>query len=310
MQSPSQRQITVTAVAPVFNRKELTLQCLRSIRRLNLAGIDLRVMVVDDASPDGTGNAVRVQFPEVEVIDGDGELWYSEGTNVGIRKALERGTDYVWQINDDQVFDSEALKELVGTAERFSNSVVGSALLLWDTPHKVFQVAPVWKTLGGGWIHWYNQTVWTLPDGPFEVAQIVGNSMLVPASAYRRAGLLDSRRFPMLGDGEFSPRLKRNGFRLLIEPRSRVFCLPNTPPPRISQMTFNEKVQALFGDRRKPHNLERRLRMLCATAPTALHGVVAFVAFLVRAVTGRSHEASWGASKPEAPLRNLFDPLA
>lgn len=296
----------MTAVAPVYNRRELTLQCIRSLKRLALKNIDLRIIIVNDGSTDGTGEAVKSQFPDVLVIDGDGSLWYSEGTNVGIRRALELGTDYVWQINDDQVFDSEALTSLVEAATRFPDSAVGSVLLLWDTPHKVFQVAPVWDWRLGGWRHWQNQTVWTLPDGPFTVDMIVGNSMLVPAEAYNRAGLLDSERFPMLGDGEFSPRLRRNGYELLIAPGSRVFCLPNTPPERLSKMNPRKLWSALFADARKPHNLRRRLRMCVSTAPSKFEGLLAFAAFCLRVLLRRSVETSWANSLKEPELRELF----
>lgn len=301
-------QIKVVAVTPVYNRRELTLQCLRSLKRLNLHNIRLEVIIVDDASSDGTVAAVREMFPDVRVIEGDGSLWYSEGTNVGIRKALDDGADFVWQINDDQVFDADALTTMVETAQTHPKSVIGSALLLWDQPHKVFQVAPVWDTWSGGWRHWFKQTVWTLPPGPFEVDLIVGNSMLVPAEAYRRAGLIDSKTFPMVGDGEFSPRLKRCGFKLMVDPRSRVFCQPNTLPPSVSLMPFWKRFGALFGASTQPHNLRRRFHMLIRTAPSPILGLLAFGMFLLRAAIGRSYEGEWGLQAAEPPLAEMFMP--
>lgn len=306
MPSENTPRVTVTAVAPVHNRREITLQCVRSLLDLDTTGVELRIIIVDDASADGTTPALRAEFPDVEVIEGDGDLWYSEGTNVGIRRALELGTDFVWQINDDQYFDRNALLALLRTALRFPRSVVGSALILWDEPDRIFQVAPVWSWRLGGWRHWQKQRLADLPDGPFSVDMIVGNSMLVPAEAYAKAGLLDSKRFPMLGDGEFSPRLKRNGYELLVDPASRVFCLPNTPPKRLSEMKAAELYKALFGDARRPHNLRRRFRMNLATAPSKTEGLLAFLSFCLRAALGRSLESSFAATVPEPRLRDIF----
>src|SRR5688500_2404494 len=97
--------IRVAVVAPVHNRKAITLQCLKSLYRSNTNGIELDVVIVDDGSTDGTGDAIREQYPSVDVVEGDGNLWFTEGTNVGVRKALEREPKYVLLINDDQVFD-------------------------------------------------------------------------------------------------------------------------------------------------------------------------------------------------------------
>jgi hypothetical protein len=62
-------------------------------------------------------------------------------------------------------------------------------LLLWDEPHRLFQVSPIWDTLYGGWRYWEDQTVWTVPDRPWSVDIIVGNCVLVPAAAFAECGL-------------------------------------------------------------------------------------------------------------------------
>lgn len=284
----SDHPIRVEIVAPVHNRKAITLQCLRSLAKLNTNGLEIHAVIVDDGSTDGTGDAIRDEFPNVEVINGDGDLWFTEGTNVGVRAALNRKPDFVLMMNDDAVFDSNFLRFMVETAERHPRSVIGSLLLLWDTPHKVFQVSPVWETWSGGWQHWYEQTIWTVPDKSWEVDMIVGNCVLVPSAAFQEDGLMDSRRYPNFGDAEFTPRLKRRGWKLLIDPRARVFCQPNTPPLRIRNMTLKKMFSALILDLGNNHNLRRRLFENLAGAPTKFDGVVAFWAFLVRAVFGRN----------------------
>lgn len=303
----TQGPIRVEIVAPVHNRKALTLLCLQSLSRINSDGLDVGIVIVDDGSTDGTSEAIREQFPGVEIVSGDGELWFTEGTNVGIRRALDRDPKYILLMNDDQVFDANFLVTLVETAERNPASVVGSLLLLWDTPHKVFQIAPVWSTWHGGWRHWQSQTVWSVPEKPWRVDLIVGNCLLIPTEAIRECGLMNPKRYPNFGDAEYTPRLRKAGWNLIIDPRSRVFCQPNTPPGRIRSLGLAKLVNALFIDLKSFQSLRRRFYAYIDTAPTRLHGLVAFFVFLARAASGYNAETDgWGKANSEEPLSTTF----
>ena len=303
----SSELIRVAVVAPVYNRRDLTLQCLRSLSRIDSTGLDVQTWIVDDGSTDGTAKAIRREFPQVNIITGSGDLWFTEGTNVGVRAALDWGPKYVLMMNDDQVFDDQFLQHLVATAERRPRSVVGPLLLLWDQPHKLFQTSPVWETRNGGWQHWSHQTVWTVPNKPWKVDLIVGNCLLVPTAAIRECGLMDSKRFPNFGDAEYTPRLKRNGWELLIEPRSRVFCQPNNIPPRVRDKGIAKLFYDLFVDLKNIHSLRRRYYACVMGGPSKLKGMAALFSFLVLAVTGRSAESLRRAQgKMEPPLSETF----
>ncbi len=272
----------IEIVTPVHNRREITLQCLRSCSRVEKDELDIHIVIVDDGSTDGTGDAIKKEFPNVEVVQGNGDLWFTEGTNVGVRAALKHKPDYVLMMNDDQVFDSKFLKYMLETAESFPRSIIGSLLLLWDEPHKLFQVAPVWKTWKGGWQHYDRQTIWTIPKKPWEVDLIVGNCVLVPVQAILEEGLMNSKRYPNFGDVEYTPRLKKKGWKLLIEPRARVFCQPNDVPPKVSEMSLKKKFDVLFLNLGNGHNLRRRFYSHLDTAPTKTKGLIAFIMFFVQ----------------------------
>lgn len=282
----SSEPILVEVVAAVHNRKQLTLQCLKSLSRINSSGVSVHSVIVDDGSTDGTSDAIRTQFPDVEIVQGDGNLWYTEGTNVAIRAALKHDPKYLLLINDDQVFDENFLIYLIEVAERHPRSIVGPLLLLWDRPHLLFQTAPVWSTWRGGWMHWQDQTVWTIPEKPWKVDLVVGNCVLIPADALRQHGLMRSDRYPNFGDAELTPRLKRLGWELIIDPRSRVFCQPNAAPARVRGMNFTQMYNELFRDLGRAHNLRRRLYGNLDGAPTRLQGLTAFGMFLLRATAG------------------------
>lgn len=266
----------VEIVFPCHNRREITLQCLRSLARIDKTGLEIGIVVVDDGSTDGTSEAVGEEFPEVEIIRGDGNLWFTAGTNRGIEAALKRNPDYVLCINDDEIFDSKFLRRMVETAEANPRVVVGSLLVLWDDMKTVFQVAPRWKTWEGGWRHYYQQTVETVPDKPFEVGLIVGNCVLVPVAAIRECGLMDERNFVNFGDAEWTPRMRKRGWRLLIEPRAHVFCQPNDLPKPLRSQSVREIYQTLWADRRKLQNLRVQFRSVWVGAPNKPAAVAAF----------------------------------
>ena len=266
----------VEIVTPVHNRRELTLQCLQSLSRINRDGLDVHIIIVDDGSTDGTSDAIRQHFPEVEIVEGDGNLWYTAGTNLGIETALKYNPDFVLGINDDSIFDADFLQRMIRCAEKYPRSVVGALLLLWDTPHKVFQVSPKWSVWSGGWRYWAEQTVWTIPQKPWAVEMIVGNCILYPVQVFKENGLMNPRKLAQYGDAEFTPRIKRNGWRLLIEPTARVFCQPNYEPKKILNLPLKDKIHLLFYEKKKdlPRVFPQKVSILASDEPDYLFSKV------------------------------------
>ncbi len=292
----------VVIVSPVHNRREITLQCLRSLERADTRGLWVHKIIVDDGSTDGTSDAIKEAFPSVEVLHGNGDLWCFGAANLGIARALELDPDYVLLINDDAVFDSKFLVNMVKTAEFHKRSVVGGLLLLWDQPHRVFQVAPRWDTWYGGWRHYQAQTVWTVPREPFDVDLIVGNCMLVPVNAFREEGLFDER-IPHFADSEFTPRLKRRGWKLLIEPTARVFNKPNDFPPKLSEMSFAQLYNALWQKYHGAHNLRNRFMCNWLGAPSRLQGAIGFAVYVMRlCLQGAGLGPRWMKADKEKPM--------
>jgi GT2 family glycosyltransferase/glycosyltransferase involved in cell wall biosynthesis len=308
--APARPLRRICAITPVFNRRDLTLDCLRTLFESDLEGLDLHCIVVDDGSSDGTAAAIAEAYPQVEIITGDGTLWYSEGTNVGICSALKRSPDYMLLYNNDSRFPPEALQKLVACAERHASSLVGGVLIDWDHPDRIFQVGTQWQTGHGGWRTWSRQTVADLPDGPFAVETIVGNCMLVPAQAIRECGLMKSREMPNFGDAELSARMRKSGWRLLIDPSVRILCQPNDLPKRLSSMTPRQVYDALWARRTSYHNLRQKAATNAGGAPSRLQGGLATAIYVARlALKPLGLMGRWPNDLPEKPLRDFIAPL-
>jgi len=295
----------VEIVTPVHNRRATTLQCLRSLSRIDRTGLKVHIIVVDDGSTDGTSEAIKQQFPDVEIIKGDGNLYYTAGTNRGIQAALLKNPDYVLGINDDSIFDEQFLRHMVACAQQHPRSIVGALLLLWDRPHQVFQVGNRWHTWYGGWRLPQRLTVWTVPPKAWEVEAIVGNCVLYPVEAIREVGLLNEKVFPYgFGDSEYTPRMRRAGWRLLIEPRARVWCEPNTLTQPLHALSLGELLKVLLVNDKHPLNLKRQLLSRWVSAPSRVQGLAAFVVTLSRLGL---KAFGLGGSWPNWPDEKLID---
>lgn len=300
------KKTRVEIIIPVHNRRDITLQCLENLEFVDKTGFDAHIIVVDDGSTDGTSEAIGNKFPEVEIIKGDGSLWFAGAVNRGIGAALAHQPDFVLIITDDTRQEAKFLQYLIESARRYPRSVVGPLLLLWDEPEKVFQVSPQWNMWVGGWKHWQNQTLSTIPHTTWEVELIVGNCMLLPVEAIRENGLMNEKRFPHFGDAEYTPRMRRNGWKLLIEPRAKIFNMPNAIPPSLRKMSYRKIFHILFVDKIDGNSLRRRLYANIDGAPNKFEGIAAFFIFYVRYILGKNAESSWAAKQVEKPLSETY----
>jgi GT2 family glycosyltransferase len=277
------RPVHIEIVTPVFNRRETTRQCLHSLARVDQTNLKVHVIIVDDGSSDGTAEMLRADFPDVEIVPADGSLYYTRATNLAVEAAMAKSPDYVLAINNDSIFHDQFLQQLVKCAKTHPRSVVGPVLLLWDRPHQVAQVGARWQTWYGGWRIPLNYAVWDLPDEAFDVDIIVGNCVMVPADAIREVGLMHGDPFRFgFGDLEWTPRMKRAGWRLLIERRSLVWFEPNTLLPSPSKMGLKELFRALLRNRMHPHNLRNQLVWRWYSAPSRPAAVAGFLIYQIR----------------------------
>src|SRR3990172_7762179 len=97
-----------------WNGWQHTVRCLDSLRRLDYP--NYRVIVVDNGSTDGSRERIRAAHPDTELVEAEKNFGFGGGANIGIRAALDSGTDYVWVLNNDIVVEPHTLDELISVA--------------------------------------------------------------------------------------------------------------------------------------------------------------------------------------------------
>jgi GT2 family glycosyltransferase len=204
--------VKVVAVVLSWNGREDTLACLRS-----LEGEDAEVVVVDNASEDGTAEAVT----GAEVIRNERNLGYAGGMNVGIRWALERGADAVLLLNNDVEVEPGAVAALASAAG--GAGAVCPLIVFADDPDTVWYAGASFDPRRG-----YNGRHRGLgqPTSAFtEVAETdraCGAAMLIPRTALEEVGLLDEALFAYQEDTDWSLRARRAGLPIRVVPAARV----------------------------------------------------------------------------------------
>ena len=109
---------SIAVIITCHNRKEKTLKCLDQLFSQNdVDNTKLNVYLVDDGSTDGTGDAVRKKYPQANIIQGDGTLYWNGGMRLAFAKAMEIGYDYYLWLNDDTFLYPSAIQILVDSAK-------------------------------------------------------------------------------------------------------------------------------------------------------------------------------------------------
>jgi GT2 family glycosyltransferase len=172
---------------------------------------DLHVIVVDNGSTDDSVERIRRAAPKVEVIEAKANLGFAGGCNVGIRRGLESGADWIWLLNNDTVAPADTLTKLLtaGAPERVG--IVGTVLRFLHEPAKV-------QAWGGG-----TTSVWTGYSKHFtaparfeEGSFLTFASVLIRRAVLLEVGLLDERYFMYFDDSDFCFRTRQRGWKLVV----------------------------------------------------------------------------------------------
>jgi N-acetylglucosaminyl-diphospho-decaprenol L-rhamnosyltransferase len=216
-------------VIVAYRSRELLRRCLDSLRA-HPPAVPMRVVVVDNASGDGTAEMLRGEYPEVEVIASPINLGFAAATNLGARRGRY---PYLLALNPDTAVDPGALDTVVATIESHPEAaVVGARLLREDgsldhaskrsfpTPLSALgHFTGVGRRVGArGKLAAYRAP--EVESGPVEAVN--GAFMLMRREAFERLGGFDEGYWMYMEDLDLSYRLARAGWLSWYEPSAVV----------------------------------------------------------------------------------------
>ena len=207
--------MNLVAVVVNWNGGEDTPKALASLR-----GVD--VVCVDNGSSDGSDLVVEREFPEVELIRTGANLGFAGGNNVGIRRALERGADWVLLMNNDAELEPGLPDALERAATARPDAGLLACKVLFEDGETVMYAGAsfnAWLGYSGRRVGWGERDTF---DELHDVDRADGAAMAVSRAAVERIGLLDEDLFAYVEDVEWSLRIRRAGFAVVFVPDAKV----------------------------------------------------------------------------------------
>jgi GT2 family glycosyltransferase len=218
----AQPQVAVIVVA--HGRRDDTLDCLASVARASWRA--LMVIMVDNGSPDDTADAVAERFPATHVIRQERNLGFAEGNNIGIRRALALGAEYVFLLNNDATIASDTIARCLEAAQRHPEAGALCPVIHFAEPRELIWYAGAIfdpRRARSGRMLGYRE----LDSGQFtetrETDRMTGAAVLIPHRALERVGLLDAELFFLYEDVDWSLRVRRAGCPIYLVPGAKVW---------------------------------------------------------------------------------------
>jgi hypothetical protein len=217
----------ITVVIPHYNGVEILRDCLRSL--YDSTALPLEVILVDNASSDGSVRMIRAEFPEVHVLSQIRNLGFAGGCNAGIRAAQ---TPYVLILNNDTIHQAGWLELLLEKIKSQSNiAAVQPKILSWQNRAQYdysgaaggemdifgfpFARGRIFENIETDNGQYDNQ-----PDRIFWAS---GTALLARREFLLKAGLFDETFFAHMEEIDLQWRLQLMGHVIAVEPRAVIW---------------------------------------------------------------------------------------
>lgn len=208
-----------SVVIPNWNGKHFLQTCLDALRAQTFT--DMEVIVVDNASHDGSQDYIREQYPEVRLIELPANRGFTGACNTGIEAATG---EFIALLNNDTEADPNWVQAVIDGFERHPDAgIAASRMMLFDERHKFHAAGDFYRVDGLPG----NRGVWQMDEGQFDREEYVF-SACGGASIYRRhmledIGLLDDDFYFSVEDIDLGWRAQLAGYRCIYLPQALVY---------------------------------------------------------------------------------------
>jgi len=211
----------VVIVVLNWNGKKNTIECLMSLKNVDYPRFE--IIVVDNASTDGSQISVKETFPDITLIESRENMGFGPGLNAGLRKAKTRAPDYVLCMNNDVIVDKDFLKEMVKVGE-MGAKIGGLAPMEYvhDDPDRINYAGGIMRPFGDK-IFGHGK----IDRGQFSlirgISLLSGPAMMIKTDALLNTGLFDERFFYGPEDRDIALRLRKSGYFIAFAPAAKIW---------------------------------------------------------------------------------------
>lgn len=211
-------------VIPVYNRKNFTKDCLGALMNQTLRA-DC-IIVVDDGSTDGTAEMLHLEYPNVVVLQGDGNLFWTAAINMGIKLSLQMGADYVMTLNNDTVARENFVEKMMEQSRQHPEALLGALDLDFNTK-KPYYGGEIFNWRNGKSKYLLNILKSEEQKGLHEVSLFPGRGLLIPKIVFEKVGLFAEKELPhYMADYDFTLLARKNGFKIYCNYDAVLYTYP------------------------------------------------------------------------------------
>lgn len=261
--------------------------CLRCLSRQTVENAPI---VCDSGTSDETRNVVSAELPDVELVRGNPDLWWTGSINLGLRLVAEKAksSDFVLFLNDDTSFDEDYLAALMDCMQNDGNSIVGSVCVDQNDPNVIID--------GGVVFNWYSALMSQLnvglsvadfaPGHAEKVSVLPGRGTLFPISVIDRIGFPAEDKLPhYAADYDYTRTAARAGYDLLVYYDAVIKSdVSSTGQHRRQAKISLSGARDFFFGRKSSGNLVDRFRFSYRAAENPLAGTIFFMCATARLV--------------------------
>ena len=286
--------ITLSIIIVNWNTRDLIMQCLASVYASSPAKTE--VLVVDNASTDGSAAAVSSGFSKVRLIQNRENVGFAQANNQAIQECTGR---YVLLLNSDAQVLADGLETLVQFMETHPEAGAAGAQIL--NPDGSLQLscypAPtltreLWRLLHLDALWPYGEypvTAWDL-EAPREVETMLGACLILRREALDQTGLLDPDYFMYSEEIDLCYRLRRKGWHLYWMPLAQVIHYGGQSTRQVASTMFLQLYKSKILYFRKHHGrLSALVYKLILLITSVLRVVISPLAWLERQPKRQQH---------------------
>ena len=197
----------IAVLLACYNRQNKTLACLNSLFDARIpTDYMFEVFLVDDGSSDGTGLVVKEKFPQVNVINGTGGLFWGWGMNLAWETAIEAcDFDFYLWLNDDVTLYENSLVDLLKESKSLDHQGIICGVCEASD-----------KSISYSGYDLKNRKRLVPTGQPLQCDYFNGNAVLIPKIVFNKVGFIDPIFQHRLGDFDYGLRAKKANIQSYI----------------------------------------------------------------------------------------------
>jgi GT2 family glycosyltransferase len=218
----------IAVILTCFNRRAKTLECLEALfQQSYLPKAQLDVYLTDDGSTDGTAEAVKQAYPNIQILQGDGNLFWCGGMNLAFAEALKGDYDFYLWLNDDTILYPDALDVLMQTYTQLSSGGNPKVIISGSTQDRDTREHTYGGVVRDSALRPLKFRLLTPTEQPQPCDTINGNCVLISKAAAQVVGNVDLAFTHYAGDYDYGLRAQKQGCQVYIPPGYVGTCSSN-----------------------------------------------------------------------------------